>query len=43
MPGPKRNLVSSPLIVSIAAACVERAWTSNPTHVIVPVMAGPPH
>ena len=26
-----------------AAACVERAWTSNPTHVIVPDKAGPPH
>ena len=25
----------------IAAACVERAWTSRPTHVIVPFKAGP--
>ena len=38
-----RTLVSSPVITSIAAACVDRAWTSRPTHVIVPVMAGPPH
>jgi hypothetical protein len=29
--------------VSIAAARVERAWTSSPTHVIVPDMGGPPH
>ena len=26
---------------SIAAASVERAWTSRPANVIVPVMAGP--
>jgi hypothetical protein len=30
-------------MTSIAAACADRAWTSNPTHVIVPGMAGPPH
>ena len=41
--GPNRTLVNSPVIESIAAACVERAWTSRPTHVIVPAKAGPPH
>ena len=30
------------LIVSIAAACVDRAWTSNPANVNVPDTAGPP-
>ncbi len=36
-------LTSSPDITLIAAACVERAWTSSLAHVIVAVMAGPPH
>ena len=30
-----------PTATSIAAPCVERAWTSIPTHVIVPCKAGP--
>jgi len=30
-------------VTLIAAACVERAWTSSPAHVTVPDMAGPPH
>lgn len=42
-PGSNRARVSSPVIASIAGSCVDRAWTSGPTHVIVPVMAGPPH
>jgi len=40
-PAPKRGRVSSPLSRSIAAAWIERAWTSSPTHVIVAVTAGP--
>jgi hypothetical protein len=42
-PGPNRTRESSPGIGSIAAACVDRAWTSSPAHVIVPDIAGPPH
>ena len=36
VPGPNRSRRNSPLNKSIAAACVERAWTSSPTTVIVP-------
>ena len=35
------HAASSPVATSIAAACVERAWTSRPTYVIVTVTVGP--
>ena len=31
------------LVAAGSLLTVKRAWTSNPTHVIVPAMAGPPH
>ena len=42
-PGPNLARTSSPVSGLIAAPCVERAWTSSPAHVTIPVMAGPPH
>jgi hypothetical protein len=41
VPAPNRMRCTSPVNRLIAAACVDRAWTSMPTHVTV-FMAGPP-